>query len=121
MPFFGLQSPKIFPIFIHVNLHTSYINLYDVAAMGILFTGLNFAFLLGFTKKINRSYLRHRYTVAAAAFVGIWPAYIFLCIEIYPRRFKCPTSTQTPVSVPLTYPKCKLISGPGCSPETGNN
>jgi len=46
--------PKIFPIFIHVNLYTSHINFYDAAALGIVFTGLNFALLLGFTKRINR-------------------------------------------------------------------
>ncbi len=37
-----------------MNLYTSHINFYDVAALGIVFTGLNFALLLGFTKKINR-------------------------------------------------------------------
>jgi len=35
--------PKIFPIFIHVNLYTSHINFYDVAVLGMLFTALNFA------------------------------------------------------------------------------
>ena len=37
-----------------MNLYTSHINFYDVAVIGILFTGLNFALLLGFTKRINR-------------------------------------------------------------------
>ncbi|MBB3055330.1 hypothetical protein [Mucilaginibacter gotjawali] len=151
-----------------MNIYTSHISFYDVAALGIVFTGLNFALLLGFTKKLNRP--ANRFLAVALAVMVLWivrilridttlplqfslapgpliyfyvlkltrPEYQFsrkdwlhfvpallepfmLPNRVLPRRFKCPTSTQTPVSVPLTYPKCKPISGPGRSPETGNN
>ena len=62
--------PKIFPIFIHVNLYTSHINFYDVAVMGILFTGLNFALLLGFTKRINRP--ANRFLALALVVMVLW-------------------------------------------------
>ncbi|MES2109124.1 MAG: ABC transporter permease [Bacteroidota bacterium] len=53
-----------------VNLYTSHINFYDVAVPGILFTGLNFALLLGFTKKINRP--ANRFLALALVVMVLW-------------------------------------------------
>lgn len=53
-----------------MNLYTSHINFYDVAALGILFTGLNFALLLGFTKKINRP--ANRFLALALVVMVLW-------------------------------------------------
>ena len=53
-----------------VNLYTSHINFYDVAALGILFTGLNFAMLLGFTKNIKRP--ANRFLAAALVVMVLW-------------------------------------------------
>lgn len=53
-----------------VNLYTSHINFYDVAVPGILFTGLNFALLLGFTKKINRP--ANKFLALALAVMVLW-------------------------------------------------
>ena len=53
-----------------VKLYTSHINFYDVAALGILFTGLNFAMLLGFTKNINRP--ANRFLAVALVVMVLW-------------------------------------------------
>jgi len=53
-----------------VNLYTSHINFYDMAVLGILFTGLNFALLLGFTKKINRP--ANRFLALALVVMVLW-------------------------------------------------
>ncbi len=53
-----------------MNLYTSHINFYDVAFLGILFTGLNFALLLSFTKKINRP--ANRFLALALVVMVLW-------------------------------------------------
>jgi len=53
-----------------VNLYTPHINFYDVAVLGILFTGLNFALLLGSTKKINRP--ANRFLALALVVMVLW-------------------------------------------------
>ena len=62
-----------------VNLHTPNINFYDVAVLGILFTGLNFVLLLGSTKKINRP--ANRFLALALVVMVLW---IIRISGIYP-------------------------------------
>ncbi|HEY9002767.1 MAG TPA: FtsX-like permease family protein [Mucilaginibacter sp.] len=55
--------------------HIFHINLYDVAFLGVIFTGLNFALLLGLTKKPNRS--ANRFLALALAVMVLWMARIW--------------------------------------------
>ena len=58
-----------------MNVHGLHINLYDVAFFGALFTGLNFALLLGLTKKASRSaniFLALALAVMVLWVFGIW-------------------------------------------------
>jgi len=54
----------------HLNTYTSHINPYDLAFLGVIFTGLNFALLLGFTKRINRS--ANRFLALAMVVMVLW-------------------------------------------------
>ena len=53
-----------------MNAYTFHITPYDLAFLGVIFTGLNFALLLGFTKKINRS--ANRFLALALAVMVLW-------------------------------------------------
>ena len=54
----------------YLNTHTFHINPYDLAFLGVIFTGLNFAFLLGFTKKISQS--ANRFLALAIVVMVLW-------------------------------------------------
>jgi len=53
-----------------VSPHTFHINLCDLAFPGVIFTGLNFALLLAFTKRINRS--ANRFLALAVVVMVLW-------------------------------------------------
>jgi len=53
-----------------LNTHTFHINLYDLAFLGVVFTGLNFALLLGFTKRISQS--ANRFLALALVVMVLW-------------------------------------------------
>ena len=53
-----------------LNPNTFHITLYDLAFLGVIFTGLNFALLLAFTKKISRS--ANRFLALAVTVMVLW-------------------------------------------------
>jgi len=53
-----------------LNAYTFHINPYDLAFLGVIFTGLNFALLLWFTKKINRA--ANRFLALALVVIVLW-------------------------------------------------
>src|ERR1700761_3297176 len=62
-----------------LNLYTFHINLYDLFFLGSIFTGLNFAWLLAFTNKVNRGANRF---LALAMFVMVLGIARILGIDI---------------------------------------
>jgi putative ABC transport system permease protein len=62
-----------------LNSLTFHINLYDLAALGTIFIGLNFALLLWFTKSINRS--ANRFLALALVTMILWMVRI-LAIDV---------------------------------------
>jgi putative ABC transport system permease protein len=64
---------------IYLNLHIFHISLFDIIALGVLFTGLNFALLLLFTKSSNR--IANRFLVFALLIMLLWMTRL-LAIEI---------------------------------------
>jgi predicted permease len=62
---------------IHLNQYAFHINLnslYNLALTGVIFTGLNFALLLGFTKRVNRS--ANRFLALALLVMVLWMIHI---------------------------------------------
>ncbi|MFI5159867.1 MAG: ABC transporter permease [Sphingobacteriales bacterium] len=55
-----------------MNLNTSHINLYDLAFLGVIFIGTTFAFLLAFTKKVNKN--ANRFLAMAVFVMVLWMA-----------------------------------------------
>jgi len=55
---------------IYLNPYTPHINLHDVAFLGVIFTGLNFALLLAFTKRTSQS--ANRFLALALAVMVLW-------------------------------------------------
>jgi putative ABC transport system permease protein len=53
-----------------LNPHTFHITLYDLAFLGTIFIGLNFALLLGFAKNINQS--ANRFLALALIIIVLW-------------------------------------------------
>ena len=53
-----------------MNAHIFHINPYDLAFLGVIFTGLNFALLLGFTKRISQS--ANRFLALALVVMVLW-------------------------------------------------
>jgi len=53
-----------------LNTYTFHINPYDLAFLGVIFTGLNFALLLAFTKRIGRS--ANRFLALALVVMVLW-------------------------------------------------
>jgi len=56
--------------FIYLNSYIFHINLYDLAFLGAIFTGLSFALLLCFTKTVNRS--ANRFLALALVTMILW-------------------------------------------------
>ena len=54
------------------NTYASHINLYDLAFLGVVFTGITFALLLGFTERINK--VANRFLALAVVVVVSWTA-----------------------------------------------
>lgn len=59
-------------LLIFSKLYPFYVTIYDMAFLGVLFTGLNFILLLWFTKKANQS--ANRFLALALAVVILWIA-----------------------------------------------
>jgi len=55
---------------LNLNSYTFHINLYDLAFLGAIFTGLTFALLLYFTKTVNRS--ANRFLALALVTMVLW-------------------------------------------------
>jgi putative ABC transport system permease protein len=58
-----------------LNPYIFHINPYDLAFLGVIFTGLNFALLLGFTKRINQA--ANRFLALALVVMVLW----MICIS----------------------------------------
>jgi len=54
------------------NTYTSHINLYDLAFLGVVFTGATFAILLGFTQRVNKA--ANRSLALAVVVMVLWIA-----------------------------------------------
>jgi putative ABC transport system permease protein len=65
--------------------YTFHINLYDLVSLGTIFTGLNFAVLLGFTKKTNRA--ANRFLALALAVMVLWVVSISVIDIRLPLQF----------------------------------
>jgi len=57
-----------------LNTHTLHINPYDLVFLFVIFTGLNFALLLGFTKRINHT--ANRFLALAVVMMILWMVHI---------------------------------------------
>jgi putative ABC transport system permease protein len=68
-----------------LDTHISYINPYHLAFLGVVFTGLNFALLLGFTKRVSRS--ANRFLALALAVMALWMARISAIDILLPFQF----------------------------------
>ncbi|MFB9842798.1 ABC transporter permease [Mucilaginibacter ginsenosidivorans] len=68
-----------------MNANSIHITSYDLAFLGLIFTGLNFALLLGFTKGINRS--ANRFLALALAVMVLQMAQIFAIYIRLPLQF----------------------------------
>ncbi len=71
-------------IFSHLNSYTFHINLYDLASLGTIFIGLNFAVLLAFVKSINRS--ANRFLSLALFTMILWMMRI-LAIDLHLQTY----------------------------------
>ena len=68
----------------YLNPYTFHINLYDLAFLGVIFFGLNFALLLWFTKSVNKQ--ANRFLALALAVVISYITWI-LCVDIRLEKY----------------------------------
>jgi putative ABC transport system permease protein len=68
-----------------LNIHPFHINPYDLASLGVIFTGLNFALLLAFTKKVGRS--ANRLLALALVVMVLWMVRISAMDTRLPLQF----------------------------------
>ncbi|MCQ6961019.1 ABC transporter permease [Mucilaginibacter aquariorum] len=68
-----------------MNNYTSHINLYDLVILGTVFTGLNFALLLAFTKRTNKA--ANRFLALALAVMALWMVRISVIDIRLPLQF----------------------------------